>query len=376
MKPILILKFPYSSQYGGGEQHTLQLFAALAKQHTQFYFAGSCLVLLNAFRQRGWPALRWWAGKEPVAAWSAALFPFSSIVALPGLIALAAYYRCFRGVRTLYCLSFTEKVLLTPFARALGMKVLWVEHVASTRRWLRLNPFRPLFVWWSRMAIVISISDNVAESLTELGVQARSIRVIYNGIDLAPYRELHRTTSHWMRTFILGTVVRLEPNKGIHYLLRAFHTLFVSLPHARLVVVGDGPERKQLEWLSRRLDVGHAVQFVGFQQPEKIPHWLQSFDCFVLPSVERESFGISLVQAMAAGCPVIASRIGGIPEVVHDGETGLLIDPKSSEQIVRAVLTIYQHPDMAMERARKAYAMVEKKFTLGQMVENIQRYFV
>ncbi len=376
MKPILIIKFPYSSQYGGGEQHTLQLFAALAQQRIPFYFVGSCSVLLNAFRKRGWPARRWWAGKEPVAMWSAVLFPFSSVFALPGLLGIAIYYRCFRNVRTLYCLSFTEKVLLTPIARMLGMKVLWIEHVASTGCWLRLNPFRMFYVWWSRMAIVITISHNVAESFAELGVAQRSMKVIYNGVDLAPYQELHRTTSHWTRTFILGTVVRLEPNKGIHYLLRAFHTLLLSIPHARLVIVGDGSERKQLEWLSRRLSIDRVVQFVGFQQPEKIPHWLQSFDCFILPSIERESFGVSIVQAMAAGCPVIASRLGGIPEIVHDGETGLLIAPKDSEHIVYATLSIYQHPDMAMERARKAYAMVEKEFTLDHMIEQFRRYFV
>lgn len=372
MKPILILKFPFASSFGGGEHHTLELVDGLRDAGGKVYFAGSCSVLLKEFRVRQWNAQRWWAGKEPVAVWSLILFPLTLIPAWLGMYGLLVWYRFCHHVRTLYCLSLTEKVLCTPFARLLGVRVLWMEHV-SPRRWLSKNPLRILFSLWSRLATVIVVSEHQQQEFVDVGVPGRRIVVVHNGVSLAPYQAVQRRTFHWTKRFLIGTIGRLEEEKGTAYLLQAFHKLLVMVPHARLILVGEGSQRRSLEWLARQLSIADAVQFVGFQRD--IAGWVASFDCFVLPSIERESFGIVLLEAMAAMCPVIGTNVGGIPNVIENNRTGLLVEPADSELLMKAMLYIYQHPDVATQLAVNARHSVEERFTLSDMLQQLLRLF-
>lgn len=372
MKPVLIMKFPYASRFGGGEKHTLTLVDALKERGVPTYFIGSCSVLRRELRQRHVPVLPWSVGKEPVKIWSLVLFPLTAVWAFVSLTLLLVWYRVFARVGTLYCLSLTEKVVITPVARLLGMKVLWVEHV-TFERWLSQNPLRFLYAAWGRLAHIVAISDIVRRQLRALGVPARSITVVHNGIDLAPYAQYHRQAFHWTRKFIIGMIARLDAEKGIAYLLRAFHDLLPLLPHARLIIVGDGPERRELEWLARRLGVAEKVQWVGFQ--ENVSEWVKSFDCFVLPSVGRESFGIVLLEALASGCPVIASNLGGIPEVIENGRTGILVEPGDAGFLMSALLYVYRHPDVAMKLGSQGRARVHAHFSLQAKLEELLDLF-
>ncbi len=372
MKPVLLLAFPYSAQYGGGEHHTLLLVQALQEHGARVLFAGSSSVLLASLRERGVPARRWWMGKEPTAAWSLLVFPLTAGIALLGGIILMFWYRVRHGVRTAYCLSLTEKVLLTPWMRLLGMRVVWAEHVAPGR-WLRRNPLRFPYRWWSRWAILLAISRDIRAVLTALGVPASRIAVIYTGVATAPYQAYQRRTFHWTHRFLIGAIGRLEPEKGYAFLLRAFQTVLSMIPHARLILAGDGSERAKLEWLARQLGIDRSVQFVGFQKETR--PWYASFDCFVLPSVRRESFGIVLLEALAASCPIVASDLGGIPEIIEHGKNGLLVEPGDVESLVQAILWVYQHADLAMQLAAEGRRMVEERFTVERMLGQLLTLF-
>lgn len=370
MKSILIFKFPYASQYGGGEKHTLDVCDAAFARGCHVFFVGSCSVLLQEFRKRGWPAHKWYAGKEPVALWSLLVFPITAIPAWLGMLGILVAYRVRRKTKIVYCLTLTEKVLITPWARLLGMKVIWVEHVAPGR-WLRLNPLRLLYILCAPLAAIVVISQNIYRELRKLTVSASSLTLIYNGVDLNPYRDFQRRTFHWSKQFLVGTIGRLEPEKGQAYLLRAFQTFLSMVPHARLLMAGDGSQRGPLEWLARQLGIERSVQFVGFQPPEHIPKWLMSFDCFALPSTVRESFGIVLLEALAAQCPVVASNLGGIPEIIQHNVNGLLVPPADTEALFQALLAVYQHPDGAQERAENGRRTVEERFSLSMMQEHM-----
>ncbi len=372
MKPVLILKFAYASQYGGGERHTELLAETIRERRGAVYFVGSCSVLLRDFRKRHIPARRWWAGKEPVSWWSVLLFPFTAIFAFAGLVGVLVWYRAVHRVKSLWCLSLTEKMLVTPVARCLGMKVFWAEHVAAGR-WLVANPFRPLYTLSSRFATAVVISQNIAESLRGVGVPAEQIRVVYTGVDLGPYAELHRRTAHWTKQFLVGTVARLEEEKGISVLLGAFQKLLVVVPQARLIVVGEGTQRRKLEWLAKQLTIDRSVQWVGFAK--NIPAWMKSFDLFVLPSVGREAFGIVLLEAMAAACPVVASNLGGIPEIIQNNRNGILVEPGDSELLMQAMLYLYRHPDVAMHLGATGRRWVEDRFSLPATLDQLLGLF-
>ena len=373
MKHVLIFKFPYASQLGGGEMHTLDLVEGLSKLGYSFTLVSTCRVLLREFKHRHWPSRRIWAMPEPVAKWSLVLFPFLAIPMWLVLIGNMIYYRIRRRTRIVYCLSLTEKILATIPARLLGMRVVWLEHVGF-KRWLSLNPLKVFYKWSTRWATIVVISQALKQQLIHLGIPAERIQVIYNGFEFQAFERV-RTPYRPPTTerFIVGTVCRLEKEKGVEYLLLAAAKILPLIPQLRILVVGDGTERKRLEWLAKNLNLDGHTQFVGYQ--DRPADWIRDFDVYVLPSVGRESFGRTLVEALALDRPVVASEIEGTSEIVKQMETGLLVKPGDSEELAQAILYYYQHPEAAGRLAMSGREYVTQQFSLEQMLGNFYQLF-
>ncbi|MFH0804769.1 MAG: glycosyltransferase family 4 protein [Patescibacteria group bacterium] len=367
MNTILVLKFPYSSVFGGGEQHTLHLVAGLQEKGFTCYYAGSCAVLLREFRQRRWPRRRWWAGPEPVSIGTILVWPLLAAPAGFGLALLLLYYRLFRRVRVLYCLTLTEKLLGTLPARLLGMKVVWVEHV-TIERWLTQNPLRLLYRWLSRLVTVVAVSQAVQRQLTELiHVRPGNAQVIYHGIDCSHFTPKEYRWEGVAR-FNVGCIARLEREKGIEYLIQAIKIVKEFVPVVRLIIVGEGTERKKLVWLAARLGLQESIQWVGHQRD--VATWYHYFDAYVLPSVKRESFGLTLVESMASGVPVIGSRLGGIPEIIEHQVNGLLTAPGSSQDIADQLMYLYNNRGEVGSMVRRARQTVEQRFSRERMLRD------
>lgn len=140
---------------------------------------------------------------------------------------------------------------------------------------------------------------------------------------------------------LVGTVARLVPVKGLAYLLEGARRILESAPEVILLIVGDGDLRGELESRARALGVGGRIRFVGFR--EDAARWIAALDVFVLPSI-NEGMGRVLVQAMALEVPVVASRVGGVPEVTGDGDAGILVPPRDPAAIAEAVLRLLGDP--------------------------------
>ncbi|PIY96154.1 MAG: hypothetical protein COY66_04800 [Candidatus Kerfeldbacteria bacterium CG_4_10_14_0_8_um_filter_42_10] len=371
---ILILKFPYSSLFGGGEQHTINLVEGLRKKGFSFFLVSSCPVLLKEFKNRHWPAKKIWAPREPVSKGSLILFPFLAPYFFFRLFGLLINYRISRRISLLYCFSLTEKILITLPARILGIKVVWIEHV-TTERWLALNPYKIFYRFSSRFAAIVAISEVIKKQLIrEIRINPSKILVIYNGVDFPPVNFLDFKSRVNKKGFIIGVVARLEKEKGIEYLLRAVEIGQEVIPQIKLIVVGDGSQRKNLQWLASSIGISSKVQFVGFQ--ENIKGWIRNFDALVLPSAIRESFGIVLIEAMANLRPVIASRIGGVTEIIEDKKTGLLVEPANAESLAQAIIYLHSHPQEVLEIIKHARAKVESSFTKDKMIDAFEKLFV
>lgn len=368
---VLIFKFPFSSQFGGGEKHTITLVEKLKERGMKFFLVSSCSVLVPEFRKRNWPALKLWAGVEPVTGWAVILFLFLSPFIFLELLFVLLYYRFFKKVKILYCLSLTEKVLITPWARILGMKVVWVEH-AAIGAWLKYNPWRFFYWLWSYLSTIIVVSYSLEKQIRRLGINSKHIQVIYNGIDIDKCR-FSPAVKNYRQHFTVGTICRLSPEKGVEYLLQAIAIAKEFIPTLRLVVIGDGPERQKLLWLVRQLNLENSVLFVGFQK--EIEKWVDDFDIFVLPSVKKETFGIVSLYALACGKPVVATRVGGIPEVVDAGKSGILVEPRNAEAIANAVINLHRHPEKRREMGIIGRKTVEQKFSEEMMIDSYEKLF-
>jgi glycosyltransferase involved in cell wall biosynthesis len=150
-------------------------------------------------------------------------------------------------------------------------------------------------------------------------------------------------------------------SKGHDHLLEAFQLLRAEVPGARLLLVGDGIRRQWVESLAHERDLGDAVVFAGFR--DDVPALLAAMDCFALASTRTEGVPQSLLQAFAAGTPVVATRIGGIPEVVEDGRTGLLVPPEDPRALAGALAAVLRDGAAARERAARARRLVEERFS-------------
>lgn len=176
------------------------------------------------------------------------------------------------------------------------------------------------------------------------GLPAERCCVVHSGIDTDRFAPQPRNTELLNRLgldperhFIFGNVARLSEEKGHNFLLEAFARVLQQREDARLIIVGDGPLRDALHAQAEALGIMPAVIFAG--QQRNIPDWLSIFDVFVLTST-RESFPLAAREAMAAGRAVIAPRIGGCPEVVDDGRTGLLFPAANVDELTRCMLEI------------------------------------
>ena len=171
---------------------------------------------------------------------------------------------------------------------------------------------------------------------------------------------------------VIGTARRLIPIKGVIYLIRAFALLRHDIPGARLEIAGSGPEQPLLEREVQLLGLRDAVRFLGWQAD--IESALKRWDIFVLPSLE-EGFGVAALEAMAAGLPVIASAVGGVPELVEDGRTGLLVPPADAAALADRLRLLLLNPMLRQSMGNAGRDRAHKCFSSEQMIEKISRIY-
>ncbi len=198
------------------------------------------------------------------------------------------------------------------------------------------------------------------------------IHVIRIGIDIEQFD--FREPAVDPSSFRVLTVARLDREKGIDYLLRAAASLVGKIPGVSLTVVGEGPERGTLEELVEELGIASLVRFTGALEHHDVRLEYQQADVFVLPSF-WEGIPVVLMEAMASGVPVIATRITGIPELVKHGENGLLVPTGQSEPIATSLLRLYENPQLRRSFARRGRDAVEADYTLAVRTEKLRDLF-
>lgn len=244
-------------------------------------------------------------------------------------------------------------------ARACAVPVVRTRHV-SIRIRRRLNP---VYRWLADR--VITSGEAIRRLVIEAGVRPERAVAIPAGVDLAEFSsavdgDVVRQRLGLSRP-VVGCVAMFRGSKGHPSLLDAFATVHARHPSARLLLVGDGLRRGWVEGLARERGLADAVLFTGFRSD--VPDLLRAMDCFVLASTRTEGVPQSLLQAFAAGVPAVGSAVGGIPELISEGETGLLVTPDDPVELARAIEAVIADPPAAAARARAARKLVEERFS-------------
>jgi glycosyltransferase involved in cell wall biosynthesis len=218
---------------------------------------------------------------------------------------------------------------------------------------------------------VIAISHKIAAVLGEGGVQGEKIRVIHSGIDPAPFQRASAQGAESAGP-VVGTVAVLEERKGHRFLLEAAALLKGQGYRLRYRLAGEGSRRSFLEKRARELGLAEEVAFLGFVGD--VPGFLSTVDIFVLPSL-YEGLGIAVLEAMAAGRPVVASRTGGIPELVADQVTGLLVPPRDFRALARAIAHLISQNGTLQKMGENGREKVIKEFTVEQMARKNEDFY-
>jgi glycosyltransferase involved in cell wall biosynthesis len=218
----------------------------------------------------------------------------------------------------------------------------------------------------------LAVSAEVRDRLCQdLRIPESKVHVVRNGIRLTPFEEVGGDTGDARSAFIessgcrmVFTPARLHSQKGHIYLIKAA----ALVPDAVFVLAGDGPEREALEHLAQTLDLKQRIRFLGHR--EDIPRLLASCDLFVLPSL-YEGLPLSVLEAMAAGKPVIATAIGGTKEAVVHGETGLLVPPENPVELAAAIRTVFSDQKLALRLAKAGKTRATRLFSSETMVRGV-----
>lgn len=221
---------------------------------------------------------------------------------------------------------------------------------------------------------IIAVSLGVKKVLVDSGVDSQLIDVVPDGIDFLPPEHIKK--SDYLRKefsfapddYLVGIVAHLADHKGHKYLIEATKILKDKAPKIKIIIIGEGPLLMELTRQAKEIHVEDMVFFLGFQ--EDVPRLLDSLDLFVLSSY-LEGMGSSLMDAMAHKLPVVATNVGGIPEVVIDGQTGLLVPPRRPAAMAEAILKLYRDPSLSSQLGQMGNEIVHLKFSAESMANKI-----
>ncbi len=228
---------------------------------------------------------------------------------------------------------------------------------------------------------IIAVSDGIKCELIGSGINESRIIVLQNAVNGSYSNESFARNRQAIRAscgiaendFVVGYVGRLSEEKGVKYLIEAISTLNRYGTLLKLLIIGEGQQRKNLEDLVKKTNIEDSVIFAGFQND--IEKWLPAMDAFVLPSL-TEGTPVSLLEAMAYGIPVIASSVGGVPDVVDSRRNGLLVSPGKPEEISNAIRLLYKDKNLGNNLSKEAQKTMKLKYNVGNWINKIETEYL
>ncbi|SCZ65906.1 glycosyltransferase [Thiohalomonas denitrificans] len=260
-----------------------------------------------------------------------------------------------------------------------ALAIVGTPLVATNHLWKRSNRTLRLYAWLDRQALrrfdrIVAVSRPILEEMNTLGLPAHKLVHIANGVDAdrfaapTPEREASRTRlGLGPESQIIGMVSSLTAEKGHRFALEALARLRERFARTRLVVVGDGPELPALQALAEDLGIADRVHFAG--RRDDIPALLPALDLFLLPSL-TEGLPMAMLEAMAAGIPVIASRVGDVGSVIEEGRSGITVPPGDVAALSAAMEALLASPQTLRNTGNAGRARVREGFSSAAMAQS------
>lgn len=357
--PWPVLLMARALEAGGSERQLREIAKALDRSKFQPH--------AGCFRPEGDGRRELEAAGVPVAHFPVA--SFRSPGAVSGAFQLARYVRR-HNIRLVHTFDYPATVFTVPAARFLTSAAV----VSSQRSHRDLIPpgYRRMVRMTDHLVDAIVVNcDFVRRHLEqEERVPAGRIQLCYNGIDLDAFGpvEAPRPPGLPRDSFVIGVVCALRPEKGLPRLLQAFARVRHLLAGMKLAIVGDGPMLESLQVESKALGIREDCVFA--LNTSRVTDWLRAINIFVLPSLS-EALSNALMEAMACGCPVVASNVGGNQELVRNSETGLLFEPGDARSLAAALQTLIENEVLRKRLAEAGAKFLRERFSIRASAERM-----
>lgn len=226
---------------------------------------------------------------------------------------------------------------------------------------------------------IIAVSKATKKLALNVGAPANKITVIYNAVDETMFTPRSKSLCRQklglpQNSKIILFVGNLIPRKGVEYLIRALPIILTKIPNVLLVVIGDGPQRNELEHLAKELNLEQNIVFTGRISTEKLCLYYGAADIFVLPSL-HEGHPMVLLEAMASGLPVVATKVSGNMETVIHGKNGYLVEPKNAHQLANAIIKILSERKQISKFGKASLMIYRKKFSEEKQICKIAEIY-
>lgn len=268
-----------------------------------------------------------------------------------------------------------------------GFYALWLRLltgcpcIAFSRGWTSENLKVRMYGWLDKALVrfadrVVAVSQAQRRRLERVLVPVRKIRVVENAVTFAPEDAGAAVETASVRAELgiaaqaplILAAGRLSPEKGCRYLLAAVDGILARFPEARVLIAGDGPDEAMLRAQAARLQGAAHVHFLGFRNDMR--RLLRQADVLALPSLS-EGLPNVVLEAMASGLPVVATRVGGVPELVQDGVTGLLVEPRQPAALAQAIVRLLDDRALAGKLAQQARTMVHERYSAERQTQQL-----
>ncbi|KKS44883.1 MAG: Glycosyl transferase, group 1 [Candidatus Azambacteria bacterium GW2011_GWA2_42_9] len=324
---------------------------------------------------------------------------FSNIPGIKNFLAFIEIFNLLRKFRPdiLYLLS-SEAGFIGSLAGSFYSLLFWRENLKIIYRiggWAFKEPhnifIKKIYLWSEKFSsvlkdiIIVNSEFDRQLAIKNKITKPNKITTIYNGISLNEIKfflteeakkfinsKILYSKFYILNSILIGTIANLYKNKGLEFLVKTMSVIKGQMSNVTLMIIGDGPERKNLEKLIKKYKLKNNVFLLG-----AIPDaykYLKALDLFVLPSI-KEGQPWVILEAMAAEVPIVATNIAGIPEMIENGKSGLLVEPADPAALANAIEKMLAHPSLAQECIKNASIVVKEKFNITEMMEKNEKLF-
>jgi N-acetyl-alpha-D-glucosaminyl L-malate synthase BshA len=221
----------------------------------------------------------------------------------------------------------------------------------------------------------IAVSKNLALKMISFGVDEDNILILRNAIDTDRFKPINNQKIRKIyninnNDILILFVGYLDTFKGIFELINAFDKIQQDNKNVKLMIVGTGPKKHELKDKITKMNLKNSIIFTGKLRPDEMHDYYQAADIFTLPSY-TEGLPLVVLEAMACGLPVVVSNVGGIPEVINEGENGFLISPKNEEILTKKLIILVKNTQLRNQFAKKSVKIIENEFDINKKINRL-----